>query len=269
MDKDRERSYYVVKSNELIRKSKYSLTILQQKLVLYAISRIRIEDEISKEYEFTVKELCEVCGIPIDTQGVCYKRLESDLDILCERKKIPISKTGVMTFSWFGDYIYDKGYIRLTFSSNMRRYLFQQPERLQEQISEARRTKKFIPDMGYTQYYLEQGLVFKFKHSLRIFEILRSHITRQEIDNYDTKTVEVGFQELQELLEVNYTRFQDFKNRVLDKAVKEINSCNEDIHIEYETIRRGQKVISIRFIITTAHCKQALEASKVKKTRLK
>ena len=39
------REYYVVKANDLIRKGRYNLTTQQQKIVLFAISKIRKNDE--------------------------------------------------------------------------------------------------------------------------------------------------------------------------------------------------------------------------------
>ena len=45
---DKERDYYVVKANQLITKSRYSLSLQQQKILLYFISQIKPED--NKKY---------------------------------------------------------------------------------------------------------------------------------------------------------------------------------------------------------------------------
>jgi hypothetical protein len=44
----------------------------------------------------------------------------------------------------------------------------------------------------------------------------------------------------------SYQEFKIFKNRVLDPAVKEINA-KTDCHFEYEPIKRGRKVVEIKF----------------------
>ena len=53
----------VVKANELIQKSRFSLSLQQQKVVLYLISQITPQDEDFKLYEFSIVEFCKVCGI--------------------------------------------------------------------------------------------------------------------------------------------------------------------------------------------------------------
>ena len=53
----------VVKANELIQKSRFSLSLQQQKVVLYLISQIAPQDEDFKLYEFSIVEFCKVCGI--------------------------------------------------------------------------------------------------------------------------------------------------------------------------------------------------------------
>lgn len=45
----------------------------------------------------------------------------------------------------------------------------------------------------------------------------------------------------------SYQEYKIFKNRVLDPAVKEVNS-KTDCHFEYEAIKRGRKVAKIKFI---------------------
>ena len=59
----------VVKANDLIQKSRFSLSLLQQKIVLYLISQITAFDTDFKEYEFDIREFCQVCGIDFDNGG--------------------------------------------------------------------------------------------------------------------------------------------------------------------------------------------------------
>ena len=45
----------------------------------------------------------------------------------------------------------------------------------------------------------------------------------------------------------SYQEYKIFKNRVLDTAVKEVNK-KTDCHFAYEPIKRGRKVVKIKFI---------------------
>ena len=80
MDKSQvsaERKQMIVKSNQVIQKSRYHLTIQQQKLILYLISKIRPNDTEFKEYIFDLKDICKILGIEIN--GANYIRFKDSL----------------------------------------------------------------------------------------------------------------------------------------------------------------------------------------------
>ena len=72
-----ERDRYVVKANELIQKSRFNLTLQQQKIVLYLISQIERNDKEFKLYSFSIQQFCKVCGINY-TSGKNYNDLKED-----------------------------------------------------------------------------------------------------------------------------------------------------------------------------------------------
>lgn len=74
-------NYLVVKSNDLIQKSRYNLTAQQQKVLLYLISKIQPDDTELKEYEFNIQEFCNVCGID-STSGKNYDDLKKAISEL-------------------------------------------------------------------------------------------------------------------------------------------------------------------------------------------
>jgi hypothetical protein len=56
------RNYKVNKSNDLIQKTRYKLSAQEQKVLLYTISKINpITQE--REYTFSIKAICEICGV--------------------------------------------------------------------------------------------------------------------------------------------------------------------------------------------------------------
>ena len=54
------RNRTVTKANELIQKSRFSLSLQQQKIMLYLISQISPYDEEFKLYTFSITEFCKV-----------------------------------------------------------------------------------------------------------------------------------------------------------------------------------------------------------------
>ena len=65
----------VVKSNDLIQKSRFDLSLQEQKIILYLISQITPYDEEFKLYEFSIQDFCNICGID-HTSGGNYADLK-------------------------------------------------------------------------------------------------------------------------------------------------------------------------------------------------
>ena len=66
-----DRDKLVVKANELIQKSRFNLSLQQQKIILYLISQIDRNDKEFKLYSFSIQHFCKVCGIDY-TNGKNY-----------------------------------------------------------------------------------------------------------------------------------------------------------------------------------------------------
>ena len=226
-------NYYVVKSNELIQKARYSMTVQQQKLILFAISKIKKNDLPDQEYELSIDEICSVCGLELDAGGTYYKRIKDDLLKLTTRIWVKFPDRSEGTVSWLSDaYIMPlSGTVTVKFHERMTPFLFELQNR-------------------YTQYQLSEVLVFKGKYSIRLYELLRSFLTQDELRDGREKEVSFTVSELKELLSAeNYELWNDFNRFVLKKAVDEINQCSDLIRISYDTYKRGKQVSKVNFII--------------------
>lgn len=96
----------------------------------------------------------------------------------------------------------------------------------------------------FTQYLLEQTATLKSAYSVRLYELLVQWKTAK-------KTPVFELQQFREQLGVEnneYQRMYDFKNRVLDVAVKEINE-KTDIQTSYDQVKRGRKIIGFKFVV--------------------
>ena len=156
------------------------------------------------------------------------------------------------TVSWIGDAEIEpfNGTLTIQFHKEMEPYLFD----LQSH---------------YTQYRLDNVLAFKGKYAIRLYEILRSYMSQRSIDEGIERDVSFKVEELREMLDVSiYPRWADFDRFVIKKAVDEINQYCDEIHIEYETYKRGRSISSINFIITTPRAFDAFTARQRKRTRI-
>ena len=122
------RSQSVVKHNDLIQKSRYNLSLQEQKIILYLISKIKPEDEDFKLYEFSIQEFCEVCGID-EKNGKNYSDLKETIKDLTDKSNWAIiQKDGRETetlLRWIEKPYIDKnsGIIKIRLDNDMIPYL--------------------------------------------------------------------------------------------------------------------------------------------------
>lgn len=247
-----DRNYYVVKSNALIQKSRFSLSLQEQRCLLFAISRIKFSDTPSTEYTFSIKDICDACGIDIDTHGDHYTRMKADLKSLRDNSIWITNAEGKEeTVSWFSKVKINKGTgtVSVKFDETIQDYLFLLQNR-------------------YTQYKLSTPLAFQSKYSIRLYELLLSYIKKSELDNKGEIELSFTPDELKERLDAqNYQKFYDFRRFVLEKAVEEINTYSEDIKVAFDYYYKGKIATKVVFIVNDAGAIQAYKAKQAKKEK--
>ena len=95
-----EREYKIVKANALIQKSRFNLSVQEQKIVLYLITKIMPEDQELKLYEFKIQEFCQICGIEEDN-GKNYINLKKIIKSLRDKSIwLQMENGDETTLSW-------------------------------------------------------------------------------------------------------------------------------------------------------------------------
>lgn len=218
------RDYKVVKSNDLIQKSRFQLSLQEQKIILYMISKIKPDDEIFMEQEFKIIEFCRVCGIETNS-GKNYKNVKDAIKALADKSVWVTLETGSETLvrlinkAWINR---KSGVIKIQLDDDMKPYLLQLQER-------------------FTSYELLYTLAMKSQYSVRLYELLKSYEWRHR------QTFQI--EELKRILSAeNYTRFPDFKRYVLDISMREINDLS-DLTVTYEIVKEGRRYAKLDFSI--------------------
>lgn len=218
----------VVKANALIQKSRFSLTVQQQKIVLYLISQISQFDNEFKLYEFSINDFCKVCGIET-TGGRRYQDIKTAIKEIADKSLWIKLDNGQETLArWIErPYIDEKsGIIKIKLDELLKPYLLQLKQ-------------------NFTQYELLWTLNFKSKYAIRLYELAKSI----HYNNAKPYTRDFTLDELRTLLDAkNYDRYHSFKERVLDTAIKEINETS-DITLEYTPIKRSHAVNRIQLTV--------------------
>lgn len=230
----KQRDYLVVKSNDLIQKSRYNLSLMEQKTIAFICSMIK-PDKVSEkskdhsfqlEYEFSIRDYCKIVGIDYDA-GKNYADIRRTLEKLANRSMwVKIGDEEILC-RWLAKVRTNKkrGVLHIEIDRDLAPYLFDLE-------------KKF------TQYQLYNILAMKSAFSIRIYELMRSYAF-QENKTFDLDEFKrlLGIEDVK-----SYSRFPDFRRFVLEKAQSEINELT-DITIHFVPITKGKKVIKLQFQI--------------------
>ena len=229
-----KRQYLTIKSNDLIQKNRFELSLPEQKTIAYICSMIKpidLKDSVQGipyqlEYEFNIREYCKICGIDYDN-GKNYLDIKFTLKRLSDRSMWLETETGEVLCRWLSKVWISKrsGIVKIRIDEDLAPYLFNLKEK-------------------FTQYQLYNILAMKSAFSVRIYELIKSYAYQKN------KIFEIN--ELKHLLMVDnvksYERYPDFRRFVLEPAQKEINKLT-DLNISYEPITKGRKVVKIKFVI--------------------
>ena len=229
----KDRDQFVAKSNELITRSIYSFNAEELQIVDYATSKIGPNDTADTWYNFTVTDYCRANGITMDG-GRVYNMLKDTMKRLRDKSwYIKTDKGKYTTISWFNKVTVneDSGLIEYRFDEDVHPYLFYLTK-------------------NYSTYRVGEVLCFKSKYSIALYQELLSCIYKYGLNEKIEKVVMITVEQLKEKLDAkNYGRYQDFKRRVLQTAIEEINLYSEQMKVAYEETKIGRKVTAISFLI--------------------
>lgn len=232
----------VSKANDLIQKSRFSLSLQQQKVVLYLISQINADDTDFKLYDFMVADFCRVCGIDVDSGGN-YINLKNTLQQIANKSVwITLPNKQQTLVRWIEKPYIDsqRGTIRIKLDADMKPFLLQ----LKKQ---------------YTRYQLIYTLRFKSKYSIRLYEYIKS-VHYNELSTYQ-QIISIG--ELKRIMGAEiYDETRDFKRKSLNPAVKEINKYS-DKDLIVEEIKKGRKITHLKLIISTKDAMTRYESTDI------
>ncbi|OOO61217.1 replication initiation protein [Clostridium tepidum] len=219
-----DKNYIVKKSNYFIMNCSYDLSLEEQKLILTLASMVQPEDEEFKPYNFRISDFMELLGVDTKTKYTEIPKITKEL----MKKVFEIQEdNSLLQVAWLSSARYEKGsgMVTLKFSPDLKPYMLQLRDR-------------------FTQYQLANILSMKCKYSPRIYEILKCNEFKKQ--GY----VELEIEDLRKLLKADnvYSLYADFKRKVIKPTQKELKKLS-DISFEFEEIKTGRKVTSIKFYI--------------------
>lgn len=230
----KENNLIVIKNFKLVN-ARYKYTPLEIKIILSVIAQINKNDTDFKEYILKVSDIENLIGSEQNNYlKLVIKRLMSKvLEINTEN--------GWTLYNWFSkaEYIKNMGLIKINIHPDLKPYLLNLQER-------------------FVKYNLAYALAMDSSYAIRIYELLK------EYEKLSYRIVDIEY--LHNLLKVPQSlkkRYPDFKRKVLNVAKKEINQ-KTDLLINLEEIKKGRKVIQIKFTIDNKNNKETVNKDKSK-----
>ena len=216
----------IVKDNALINAS-YSLELTEQRIILLAILKAR-ENKTPHNQELIVTAQSYITAFNVH-RNTAYKTLKTACDNLFTRQftyqrynsngNIEQVKT-----RWVQSVIYaeNESYIKIKF------------------------TDEILPlvtmlEKHFTSYELQQVASLKSVHAIRLYELLIQYRTVGKIEiSLDDLRLKLGINESE------YPRMDNFKNRVLDVGIQQINE-HSDITVKYDQVKTGRQITGFKF----------------------
>ena len=239
------RNGLVVKDNALINAS-YNLELTEQRLIMLAIINARESGQgitADSKLEIHASDYAKLFNVSIDAS---YKALREAVNNLFNRQFSYIAeykrtgKTGVVRSRWVSRifYVDDLALLEITFAPDVVPLI----TRLEEH---------------FTSYQAKQVAHLTSKYATRLYELL---IAWREVGK--VPPIEIGeFRNRLGLLDTEYTAMNNFKSRVLEPSIKQINE-HTDITVTYEQHKKGRVISGFSFKL-----KQKQQAKKIEVTR--
>lgn len=228
----------VVKDNRLIEAS-YKLSEAEQRIMLMAIAwaRENVTDELTTDTWIELQAKDYISIFDADSKSG-YRHLKAAVRALACRKiavEVTDPTTGlpaILEADWVTNalYVEKAGIIRINFGSIIVPYIWRLEER-------------------FTAYQLKLVKQLSGSYTIRLYELLLQYAPIGD------RTFSI--EELREILDAQgkaYDRINNFKARVLDYAIDQINDTT-DLIIDYEGIKYGRSWIAVKFIIKRKNSK--------------
>ena len=235
----------VVKDNALINAS-YNLELTEQRLIMLAIINARESGQgitADSKLEIHASDYAKLFNVSIDAS---YKALREAVNNLFNRQFSYTAehkrsgKTGVVRSRWVSRifYVDDLALLEITFAPDVVPLV----TRLEEH---------------FTSYQAKQVAHLTSKYATRLYELL---IAWREVGK--VPKIEIGeFRNRLGLLDDEYTAMHNFKKRVLEPSIQQINE-HTDITVAYEQHKKGRLISGFSFRL-----KQKQQAKKIETKR--
>ena len=216
------KSMTVVKSNKVV-EAGYRLSLNEQRLILTCIAQIKKGQSLSADDAFVISasEFADIFDIPLNGAYVELQRVAErlyDRSVTINNPDPDNPKIKVTRTRWITSisYVPGEGQLIMQFAAQMVPYIS-------------------LLEAEFTRYSLSSVAEMTSIYGIRFYELMI------QWGRFGERTIEISDLKAMLGLENKYTAIKDFKHRVLEPAMLDINTYS-DISAHYEQRKTGRRV---------------------------
>ncbi len=248
----------VAKRNDMIQRGRSSLTLVENKAVLYLLSKVKPDDQPNTEYRFNCEEFYAITN----NRSQSYTGLKNMLKAIADKSWFIDDADGITKLvRWFNivHLEQDRGtrYATITFHQDLWPYILDLNGQYERE------------GLHYTMYRLQNISLMKHRFSDKIYELLKTYENRRtwifELGTGTANDLQVHLaptvvedkktRKAISVIPKSWSKFTFFDRDVLRPAKEEINRYT-DLMIDYEGLQtdlhgvKHRKIVAVRFVIT-------------------
>lgn len=229
-----ENGLSIYKANSFVQNYKFSLSMVEIRIINYLIANIHSPkfDTKFNKFKFDIHEFCSIV-YPEKKQGDAYKRLPNIIRNLSDKsawKEVPSDvnpgKMKKVLVRWIERPEFDEGFVTMELNPYLAPYLLGL-------------------ENSYFKSQFQYTVEARSKYTIPLYEVLKSWEKAKD----HVKTFEID--ELKIYMDAtnkSQKNMAEFKRTALEPAIEEINRIT-DLTVSYEEIKRGRKVTHVKFMI--------------------
>jgi plasmid replication initiation protein len=214
-----------VRQHNALTNARYEYTELQLDLLFFLLSKLR-KDQQDRVYELSIKDLSSLTGKKYN--AAYLHKATSDMGSRVFEVQTETRYRQLWMFQRV-DYLLGQGIIEIKLTEDITPYLFDLKE-------------------NFTSYELASALRLTSKYAKRIYQYCSQWKDQGETKKYDIQDFKQMLGLLDDKGKDKTIRMSDFRESVLDVAVKQINEHTE-LHISYKLEKRVRTYKNIIFTV--------------------
>jgi hypothetical protein len=224
-----EKELEIIKKDNRLIQARYRVGLHEQRILYAVLGAIRVDDKGFDTYTIDLRQLAQLHGITASND--LYRQMQEAAEQLLVTIVDISMGNRVRKTTWLNyvEYVAGEAELKVTIHEKLKPYLLQLKA-------------------NFTQYQLAAVANFRNSYSIRFYELLKM---RQNMGKGGQFFIQYSILELKSLLAIpldEYKQTAHLKDRVIEPALKEIDTQTDLKIIQIDYIKKGRAIHTIKIV---------------------